>query len=293
MTGITDIGTGTHTVLCQIAAEVLGIAVGDIHVASPDSDSSPYDIGSFASRTTYDSGNAVRMAAEHVRAQLVTLAAALWECRPADVIVENGRACHQDDPEKQLSLAELVGSALYYMQGALIGYSTQMGASGFAEPVGDGYGGHPYPSFGFATHIAEVEVNPDSGHVRILNFTAAHDVGKVLNPAGIEGQVVGGVVQGIGHALLEEMLLEKGIVKNPSFVDYRLPTVGDIPPIKAIFIEEQDPTGPFGAKGIGEHPIIGPPPAIANAVFDAVGVRMCDIPITPERLYFAMHPEEK
>ena len=289
MTGITDIGTGTHTVLCQIAAEVLGIPVEDVHVASPDSDSSPYDIGSFASRTTYDSGNAVRMAAENVREQLITLAASLWGCSPADVIVENGHAVHQDDSEKQLSLAQLVGSALYHMQGALIGYATQMGIPGFSEQVGDGYAGHPFPTFAFATHIAEVEVNPDTGQVKILNFTAAHDVGKVLNPAGIEGQVTGGVAQGIGMGLFEEIIIADGFVKNPSFVDYLLPTVGDIPPIDALFIEREDPTGPFGAKGIGEHPVIGPPPAIANAIFDATGVRMRTIPITAERLFIAMH----
>ena len=293
MTGVTDIGTGTHTVLCQIAAEVLGIPVEDIHVASPDSDSSPYDIGSFASRTTYDSGNAVRMAAENVREQLLTLAASLWACDPADVIVENGHAAHQDNPDKLLSMAELVGSALYHTQGALIGYATQMGVSGFEEQVGDGYGGHPYPTFAFATHIAEVEVNPDTGQVTILNFTAAHDVGKVLNPTGIVGQVEGGVVQGIGMSLFEEIILEEGSVKNPSFVDYLLPTVGDVPPIDTLFIERADPTGPFGAKGIGEHPVIGPPPAIANAIFDAVGVRMRVIPITPERLYFAMQTEDE
>ena len=293
LTGITDIGTGTHTVLCQIAAEVLGIPVEDIHVASPDSDSSPYDMGSFASRTTYDSGNAVRMAAENVREQMTRLAASLWECDQADVIVENGHAIRLDEPDTRMSIADLVGAALYHMQGALIGYSTQMGIPGFTEKVGDGYAGHPYPTFAFATHIAEVEVNPDSGHVTILNFTAVHDVGKVLNPSGIEGQVAGGVVQGIGMGLFEEIILKDGIVQNPSFVDYRMPTIADIPPIESLFIEREDPTGPFGAKGIGEHPIIGPPPAIANAIFDAVGVRMCEIPITPERLYFALHPEDK
>lgn len=293
LTGITDIGTGTHTVLCQIAAEVLGVPLDQVHIASLDSDSAPYDTGSIASRTTYDTGNAVRLAAEDLRAQLIQVAADTFKCPVADLAWQAGRAVLRDNPEASLSLADLTGIALYVRHGPLTGHCSWLATAPFDPPVGEGYGQGPAGTFLFGTHVAEVEVDPETGTTRVLNYTACHDVGRALNPAGLEGQIEGGVVQGLGQALYEELVVEEGRIRNASFVDYHLPTALDAPPITTVYVEDPDPTGPFGGKGIGEPPIIPPPAAIANAILDATGVQVTEIPITPEKLYRALHPEQR
>lgn len=288
LTGVTDIGTGTHTVMRQIAAEVLGISVERVRVAALDSDTAPYDTGSISSRTTYDSGNAVRLAAEHVRGQLARVAASSLGCALEEIAIEDGWAAERGRPENRLAFAELVAIALYVTGGPLLGSGSWLAAGPFAQPVGDGYAQGPVGTFLFGTHVAEVEVDVETGKTRVLNFTACHDVGKALNPAGVIGQIEGGLVQGIGCSLYEELQVEQGHIANPSFADYRIPTALDTPPIKALYDESPDPTGPFGAKGIGEPPIMPPAPAIANAIFDATGVRVLEIPITPERLFWAL-----
>jgi nicotinate dehydrogenase medium molybdopterin subunit len=288
ITGVTDIGTGTHTVFRQIAAEVLGIPVDRVHVAASDSDTAPYDTGSIASRTTYDSGNAVRLAAEQVRAQIAKAAASLLGCTPEEITVADGWAAQRAHPESRLAVNDAVAIALYVTGGPLLGSGSWLAAGTFPQPVGEGYAQGPVGTFLFGTHVAEVEVDAETGKTRILNYTACHDVGKALNPAGVIGQIEGGLTQGIGGALYEELIVEDGRITNPSFVDYRIPTALDMPPITALYVEAPDPTGPFGAKGIGEPPIMPPAPAIANAIFDATGVQVNEIPITPERLYWAL-----
>jgi CO/xanthine dehydrogenase Mo-binding subunit len=293
VTGVTDIGTGTHTVLGQIAAEVLGIPVENVSIASLDSDSSPYDTGSIASRTTYDSGNAVRLAAEDARKKLIFVAADALNCSQEDILWESGSATNRNNPADKLTLAEIVGIALYANHGPLMGQGAWLAATPWEEPVGEGYGESPFGTFMYGTHIAEVEVDPHTGKTSIIKYTACHDVGQALNPVGIEGQIEGGVVQGIGMTIFEDMPLDKGQLINPSLTEYLIPTVLDVPEIKNLIDEEPDPTGPFGAKGIGEPPIIPPAAAIANAICNATGVRIHSTPLNQEKLYFAIKNAHK
>jgi CO/xanthine dehydrogenase Mo-binding subunit len=286
ITSVTDIGTGTHTVLGQIVSEKLGIPFENVTVACMDSDTSPYDTGSIASRTTYDSGNAVRIATEDLIQKLIDVAAESWSCGPTRIRWETGKAILKEEPYTCLTFNELVDLSLFVFHGPLVGQGSWLAAKPWDRKVGEGYGEAPYGTFMYGAHVVEVEVDPSTGKVEILNYTACHDVGRALNPMGIEGQIDGGVAQGIGFALLEEMLVEKGRLINPNFTDYRVPTSLDIPRVKSIIDEAPDPTGPYGAKGIGEPPIIPPAAAIANAIFDATGVRVKSTPFNQEKLYF-------
>lgn len=288
VTGIIDIGTGTHTVLCQIVAETLGLPIERIQVASQDSDNSPYDFGTSASRTVFDAGSAVRLAAVDIRDKLVQIAADTLKRRVDELEYREGRVFVLDEPDVALDISALVGISLYEQEGPVIGYGRWMDAQPFQEPVGEGYPGGPAGTFCFGTHVAEVEVDPETGNVRVVNYTAVHDAGRVLNPLGLEGQIEGGVAQGVGYGLLEELVLENGRIQNPNLADYKVPTAVDIPPIATDFVGEPDARGPFGAKGAGEHPTIAPAPAIVNAILDATGVALRRLPVTPERLYFAL-----
>lgn len=285
ITGVTEIGCGSHNILRQIVAEVLGIPVNDVSVVTADTDYAPHDTGSIASRTTYDSGNAVRLAAEEIREKLITTAASFIKCDQDEIAVEGGWVYQQNKPDNRLAFKDLVGISLYVSGGPLLGSGSWLATAGqFPNPVGEGYAQGPVGTFLFGTHVAEVEVDPETGKTQIINYTACHDVGKALNPTGVQGQIEGGTVQGIGGSLFEELQTSDGKIINASFVDYRVPTALDVPPINALYLEHPDTTGPFGAKGVGEPPIMAPAPAIANAIFDAIGVQVKKIPITPERL---------
>jgi CO/xanthine dehydrogenase Mo-binding subunit len=196
-TGISDIGTGAHTVLRQVAAEVLGVPFESVQIAAVDSDTAPYDTGSIASRTTYDSGNAVRLAAEEVRIKLAKVAAVTLECSPEEITVEGGQAFERLNPGRRIAFKELVSLALYATGGPLLGSGSWLAAGPFPQPVGEGYGQGPAGTFLFGTHVAEVEVDVETGKTKILNYTACHDVGKAIYPAGVVGQIEGGAVQGV------------------------------------------------------------------------------------------------
>jgi CO/xanthine dehydrogenase Mo-binding subunit len=289
LTAVTDVGTGSYTAFRQIVAEILGLDVDRVRVASPDSESSPYDTGSIGSRTIYDGGNAVRRAAEAVRAQITGVAAQTLGCSTQEIVLEGGRACCATRPDLSLAFADANSISLFAGRGPLIGSGSWLAAgASFPEPVGAGYGAGPLGTFLFGTHVAEVEVDPETGQTRVLRYTACHDAGTVINPDGLAGQIEGGVVQGIGSALYEESQVVGGRILNANFADYRLPTVLDVPEITVACVEVPDPTGPFGAKGIGETPIMPVAPAIANAILDATGVAMNAIPITAERLHAAL-----
>jgi CO/xanthine dehydrogenase Mo-binding subunit len=294
ITSVTDLGTGNHTALIQIAAESLGVPIETVSIAAQDSDVSPYDTGSIASRTVFDAGNAVRLATLDVRHQIVTWAANKLECAPEDIEISQGRIYDRGQPLVYTTIQEAAFEATFLNpSGPILGRGAVMINPPYAQPVGVGFPERPTGSFTFATHVVETEVDPSTGLVKILNYTACHDVGQVINQAGIEGQVEGGVVQGIGYGMFEELIVQDGKILNPSFVDYRLPTALDLPfKITSEFIEVPEERGPFGAKGVGEPVMIPPAPALANAIFDAIGVAVTQTPFTPERLWRAIQARQ-
>jgi CO/xanthine dehydrogenase Mo-binding subunit len=288
LTSITDHGSGNLTALRQIAAEAMGVPLGEVSIAAQDTDSSPYDTGSIASRTIYDAGNAICLASEDLLKQVREIAADGFECAPEVIEVENGLVFDKNHPQSTRTLGSVSGEAIFTRSGPLMGRGACLANPPFRHSIGEGFGERPSGSFTFTTHVVEVEVDPETGNTVVLDYTACHDVGKVINRGGIEGQVEGGVIQGIGYALYEELITKNGVIQNPSFVDYHIPTALDSPPVKTLFIEEPEPLGPFGAKGVSEPPMIPPPAAIANAILDATGVQPNHIPFTPERLYGAL-----
>ncbi len=279
LVGATDIGTGSDTILAQIAAEALGVSVDRIFVYSSDTDFTPFDTGAYASSTTYVSGNAVLRAAQEVRKQIMEVAAeALGE--PVEALaLDNGRVISTQSG-KALTLQEIGHRATYVVDQRQIAATAS-----FACPES------PPP---FAAFFAEVAVDTETGVVRVERFVAAVDCGVAIHPKLAEGQLEGAVVQGIGHALYEEMKFsDKGRCTNPNFFDYRVPLAPDVPRIEAILVPSEEPTGPFGAKSIAEIGINGPMPAISNAIYHAVGVRLTRAPFTPERVLAALRQERR
>lgn len=274
LVGATDLGTGSDTVLAQIAAEVLAVPVEKITVYSSDTDFTPFDKGAYASSTTYVSGSAVLLAAEKVKAQLLEVAAQILD-EPAEDLALFEEKVVSGRTSREVPYWEIGHRAFYGTNQRHI-----MASASFACPES------PPP---FAAFFCEVGVDTETGVVKVERFVAVADCGQPIHPKLAEGQLEGAVVQGIGHALFEEMLFsERGSCLNKSFFDYRVPTALDVPEIEAILVPSEEPTGPFGAKSIGEIGINGPLPAIANAIYHAVGVRLTRAPFTPERVLQAL-----
>jgi 4-hydroxybenzoyl-CoA reductase alpha subunit len=286
ITSALDMGQGSHTVMAQIVAEELGVRLGDINVMSHDTDLTPYDLGSWGSRATYMNGNAVLAAARDARNKVDEAAAEMLEADAKDITVEEGKVWVKGSEEKH-DLAEIVEHAVN-AHGSPIS-----GTGKFVDTLPAGYTVPTafiknIPCFSFGTQAVEVEVDPETGVVRVLKVVAAHETGTTINPTMAEGQIEGGVVQGIGYALSEQLVYENGRIVNDSFLDYKIPNIGDVPEIKAICIESLGTNGPYGAKGIGEPGLVPTAPAIANAVFDAIGIRFYELPITPDKVLKAL-----
>ena len=275
ITGSSDPGTGSRTILCQIVAEALQIPMERITINLVDTDSAPYDQGAGGGRTTFVAGLSAYRAALQVRKQLVASAVKLLKCpqEQAEEIIEarDGFLFAKADPSKKISYSQAVRAT---------GKSQLIGEETFSSKEMD--------DTCFATHIAEVQVDPERGVVEVLRITAAHDIGFAINPAAAEGQIEGGIVQGVGFALLEEMRRSEGKVANPSLTDYKLVTPLDAPEITTLLIEGAPGPGPFHAKSIGEIPTCPIASAVANAIFDAVGVRITDLPISGEKIVKAL-----
>lgn len=273
ITGSVDL-TGTNTLFAQIAAEELGVPLEQVRVALGTTDTVPYHDTTGGSRTAYATGTTVRWACEEVKRQMIRLAADILGEEPESLEVVEGRVRMKERPEEGVSFRELAQAAIRSAEGPILG-----GGKLASRPSRPAY----------AVQIAEVEVDAETGQIGLRRLIAAQDVGCALNPLLIEGQMQGAVVQGAGLALWEGYRYDgAGHVLNPDLVDYRIATAEDVPPIETVLVEVENPEGPYGAKGVGEPPIIPTAAAIANAVADALGVRVTELPLTPERVLAAI-----
>ena len=273
LVGATDIGTGSDTILGQIAAEVLGVGLDQIVVYSSDTDFTPFDTGAYASSTTYVSGKAVERAALEVKEQIRRVGAAMLKADAAGLALGDGRVTAPDG--RSVTLAEVCTRAFYGAD------QFQIGATASCVPDES-----PPP---FLASFAEVAVDVETGHVRVLDYVAAVDCGTPINPRMAEGQVEGAVAHGLGYALTEEYLFTPGgKVRNADLSRYKIPGTLDLPPIRVILVDSYEPTGPMGAKSVAEIGINGPIPSIANAIYHAVGLRLTRTPFTPERVWRAL-----
>ena len=281
--GESDMGQGQKTAFAQIVAERLGIPLGMVHVAPVDTDISPFGMGSFATRGTVMGGNGVLAAAEDAFTQLAKVASDMLESNPEEIVCRKGRFFVTGPSEKNVSFQEVADQAAIVRGGApVIGTGIYTPPTVLPDPKTK-YG-NISPVYPFACQIAEVEVDPDTGQVTVLSVIAAHDVGRAINPLATEGQIQGGVVQGLGWTLMENMVTKEGKVVNPDFLDYVVPTSMDIPKIDPILVEPVDPNGPYGAKGIGEPALNPSMSAITNAIYDATGIRIRELPVFPEKI---------
>jgi putative selenate reductase molybdopterin-binding subunit len=289
MVGATEMGTGAATTAtAQICAQELGVELGDVDVICSDSETIPADFGTYGSRVTTLAGNAVRDACSQVRQQLYRAAAEALECSPEELSMGGRKVFVTADPERSIGLAECVQSSLFRdRDGRQIMAQAHYDAPCSLPDPETGVGDFAM-SYSFGAHAVEVEVDEETGHVRIVDFVASTDCGNIINPALAETQVEGGAAQGIGYGLMEDLICNDGQVANPSFATYRIPTATEMPPIRAYWIETNDPRGPYGAKGLGEMGLVPTAAAIANAVYDATGARINRIPLTPERVLTAI-----
>jgi len=323
-TGASEIGQGSDTMTAQIAAEVLGCSLGRVKIIAADTDLTPIDIGSYSSRVTFMAGNATLRAAEAVKKQIAAAAAKKMGCEPEELLFRDdkvfakgrsdnrvrptrpeaipsvsGRVENQilrgslqqqridEGPKDSLTFEEAVVAAIDF-HGALTGtgsYAPPPEARG-GKHKGGGVG--PSPAYSYSAQVAEVTVDEDTGEVTVHKVWAAHDCGRALNPVSVEGQIIGSVWMGMGQALTEEMIWKDGLLMNPGLLEYRSPSSVESPEVEPIIVESIDPEGPFGAKECSEGSLAATIPAIANAIYDAAGIRLHECPFTPERVLAAL-----
>jgi CO/xanthine dehydrogenase Mo-binding subunit len=286
LSGEGECGQGVHTAMCQIAAEELGLPVEDVEISRADTDLTTFCLGAFASRLTYVSGKAVKNAAANVKQQLFQQAAEMLEANAEDLVSNDGRIFVAGTQGKSVSVADVARARLFRHNGAPIVGSGSFDADSVL-PDSTRFGNES-GAYNYGVQAAQVRVDPETGQVEILKFVIASDCGTVIYPLGAEGQVEGGLSQGIGYALTEGLQIDEGKPVNPNFSDYRIPSMRDMPPLQHAFAESYEPTGPFGAKGLGELNMDPTAAVISNAIFDAVGVRIRTLPITPEKILRAL-----
>lgn len=322
-TGAAEIGQGSDTMVAQIVAEALGCRLERVKIVSGDSDVAPVDLGSYSSRVTFMTGSAALRAAETLRNQLATAAAAQFGCE-SDVVLFGNELMWEKGAEQtmeiqlsrlaQVSSVEQPHGALEQIFNkeqkklwltldeaialAITKYGSLRGVGWYSPPPESrggqfkGAGVGPSPAYSYAAQVAEVSVDEETGHVTVRKIWAAHDCGRALNPVGVEGQVIGSVSMGLGQALQEELIWKNGLIMNPGLLNYATPGAIESPQVEAILVESIDPEGPYGAKEAGEGSLAATIPAISNAIYDAVGVRLHEAPFTPERVLAAIRAQK-
>lgn len=287
LSSTTEVGQGAETILCQIAAEELGIPLSWVRKATPDTAFTPFDASTTSSRSTFHMGNAVKMASADAKEQILKLAAETMEANPDDLKIKEGNIFVKGVPQHAVAVADVLKK--HY------GSSATVLGRGFYYPEMEIPGEYfsTYMVFWLlGAHGVEVEVNPETGEVTILKVYAAHDVGRAIHPSNCVGQLEGGVATGLGFAMFEEYMYKDGEVLNPNFLHYKVPTALEIPDIESILVEYTHKDGPYGAKGMGETNNVPLPPALAGAIYDAVGVRIRSLPITPDKILEALKQQK-
>jgi CO/xanthine dehydrogenase Mo-binding subunit len=284
--GGVEVGQGLHMMCAQVAAEELGVEPLSVQVLLADTALTPEAGSSSATRQTFFTGNAVRLAATELKKILFDVAAHILPVHPEDLAVADNVIYDREDPARCVSFIQVASEA--HQRGIALEARSHYQPNTVNAPADTGLSPRVFITYLFGAHAAEVLVDTQTGAVKPLRIVAVHDVGRALNPQLVEGQIEGGVVQGLGMALMEEVIMREGKMMNPGFTDYILPTIVDTPPIEAVILEHYDPEGPFGAHGVGEPPLIGTPPAILGAIHDAIGVQVTQTPATPERVWRAL-----
>ena len=291
LTGTVETGQGSLTILAQIVAEELGIATDSVHVVSADTDTTPLDTGAIASRTTYVTGNAARLAAAKAKEILFEVAAPLLGVKTHQLEVRDYKIQVKGFPQRNIHIGDVADRARGVNGQPPLGSASFNPATVALDPeTGQGV---PFATYVYATQIAEVDVDEETGEVEVVRIVASHDCGTPINPMLVEGQVEGGISMGVGCALQEEMLFDsQGRLLNPNLTNYIMPTSLDMPRVEVDIVDSYDPTGPFGAKGVGEPTGVATAAAILNAIHDAVGVRITSLPATAEKVHAAIKAKQ-
>jgi CO/xanthine dehydrogenase Mo-binding subunit len=286
VSGAVEIGTGAATSLCQIVADILGLRVSDIDFVGYDTDVTAYDLGIFANRTLFVHGNAADAAAKNAREELFKVASQMLSCEKEDLVIEAGSVHSKVNPSKKVEVKDVAKYSFSKLgkpisaKGQYIDEEAPL-APGGKVPID--------PTYSFSAHAAEVEVDTDTGVIKILKYVAAHDSGTIINPLTAKGVVIGGTIQGVAYTLMEDLMMENGGVVNPNFLDYKIPSMEDYAfEVEVAFVTPPDPLGPFGAKGLGENAVAPPVAAIVNAIYDATGIRFFELPITSVKVLEAI-----
>jgi 4-hydroxybenzoyl-CoA reductase subunit alpha len=294
-TGTAEIGQGSDTIQVQIVAEELGVTLDRVRIISADSDLTPLDLGSYSSRVTFMAGNACLQAAREMKEKVNRAAAELLEVPPENLKNRDNQIFLPDHPDKKIDFEEAVVHALGTQGGTLVtkGSYTPPKESQGGKFKGAGVG--PSPAYSYSAQVAEVSVDLETGIVTVERVVASHDCGRALNPLTVEGQIEGSVSMGLGQALQEEVLFDHGLglVMNPGLLEYKTPGILDSPKIEALIVESAESEGPYGAKEAGEGSLAAVIPAVANAIYDAVGVRITELPLTPEKILKALKEKKK
>jgi len=286
LSSTTEVGQGSETVLSQIAAAELGVPLAWVRKATPDTAFTPYDTSTTSSRSTFHMGNAVKFAAAEAKDQILKLAAQMLEANPVDLKIRDGKVFVAGVPQRSVAISEVL--------------THHFGSSGTVLGKGWYYPEMEDKAEYFSNYMifwilgaqgAEVEFNRETGEVKILKIYAAMDVGKAIHPSNCEGQIEGGVSMGVGYALYEDLMFKGGEVLNPNLLNYKVPTLLEMPEVETILVECHHKEGPYGAKGPGECTNVATPPAISNAIYDAVGIRIRDLPITPDKVLKALREQ--